>query len=71
MVLDVTIDEHAEIKKVGVIRDVPSLTPAAIAAVKGWTINAATFNGKAITSRLVVAYVFSWPKQKPRYQGVQ
>jgi hypothetical protein len=71
VVLDVTVDEHGEIKKVGVIRDVPSLTPQAIAAVKSWTINAATFNGKPITSKLVVAFVFSWPKQSPRYKGVQ
>jgi hypothetical protein len=71
VVLDVTVDEHGETKKIGVIRDVPSLTPQAIAAVKSWTINAATFNGKPITSKLVVAYVFSWPKQKPRSIGVQ
>jgi hypothetical protein len=61
VVLDVTIDKHGDIKNVGVIRDVPSLTQPAIAAVKSWTINAATFNGKGIASKLVVAFVFRPP----------
>ena len=66
MVLDVTIDKYGAIKKTDVIRDVPSLTPEAIAAVKRWTINAATFNGKAIASKLVVAYVFRSPTMSTR-----
>jgi outer membrane biosynthesis protein TonB len=61
VVLDVTVDKNGDIKKVGVIRDVPSLTQPAIAAVKSWTINAATFNGKGIASKLVVAFVFRPP----------
>ena len=66
VVLDVTIDKYGVIKKTDVIRDVPSLTPEAIAAVKRWTINAATFNGKAIASKLVVAYVFRSPTMTTR-----
>jgi len=58
VVLDVTVDKDGTIKKVGVIRDVPSLSAPAIAAVKGWTINPATFNGKAIPAKLIVAFVF-------------
>ena len=69
--LNVTVDEHGETKKISVIRDVPTYTPRAIAAVKSWIFNPATFNGKAISSKLVVAYVFSYPKDKPRYHGVQ
>ena len=61
VVLDVTIDKYGAVKKTDVIRDVPSLTPEAIAAVKRWTINPATFNGKAIVSKLVVAFVFRSP----------
>ena len=61
VVLDVTIDKYGAVKKTDVIRDVPSLTPEAIAAVKRWTINPATFNGKAIISKLVVAFVFRSP----------
>ena len=66
VVLDVTIDKYGAVKKTDVIRDVPSLTPEAIAAVKRWTINAATFNGKAIASKLVVAYVFRSPTMTTR-----
>jgi hypothetical protein len=66
VVLDVTIDKYGTVKKTDVIRDVPSLTPEAIAAVKRWTINPATFNGKAITSKLVVAFVFRSPTMTTR-----
>jgi hypothetical protein len=66
VVLDVTIDKYGAVKKTDVIRDVPSLTPEAIAAVKRWTINAATFNGKAIASKLVVAFVFRSPTMTTR-----
>ncbi len=61
VVLDVTVSTDGTLKNVAVIRDVPSLTSGAMAAVKGWTINPATFNGKAIASRLVVAFVFRSP----------
>jgi hypothetical protein len=61
VVLDVTVDNDGKIKKVGVIRDVPSLTPKAIAAVRGWTIKPATLLSKAITSKLIVAFVFRPP----------
>ena len=66
VVLDVTIDKYGAVKKTDVIRDVPSLTPEAIAAVKRWTINPATFNGKAIVSKLVVAFVFRSPTMTTR-----
>lgn len=66
VVLDVSLDKYGDIKKVGVIRDVPSLTPEAQAALKRWTINAATFNGKAIASHLVVAFVFRSPTMTAR-----
>jgi hypothetical protein len=58
VVLDVTIDKYGSVKKVDTIRDVPSLTPEAIDTLKQWTINPAKFNGKAIESKLVVAFVF-------------
>ena len=58
VVLDVTIDKYGSVKKVDTIRDVPSLTPEAIDTLKRWTINPAKFNGKAIESKLVVAFVF-------------
>jgi TonB family protein len=61
VVLDATIGKSGEIKKLVPIRAVPSLTSAAISAVKKWTINAATYNGKAITSKLIIAFVFRPP----------
>lgn len=61
VVLDVTVDNSGRVKKIGVIRDVPSLAPAAIAAVRGWTIKPATLLSKAITSKLIVAFVFRPP----------
>lgn len=61
VVLDVTIGKSEEIKKMVPIRPVPSLTSAAISAVKKWTINAATFHGKSITSKLIIAFVFRPP----------
>ncbi len=70
VVLDVAIDKYGQVKKVDTIRDVPSLTQEAIATVKRWTINPATFHGKEIASHLVVAFVFRVPP-KARYKGVQ
>jgi hypothetical protein len=69
VVLDVTIDKNGGVKKIDVIRDIPSLTQEAVSAVKRWTINPATFNGKPIESQLVVAFVFR-PTHR-RYIGVQ
>ena len=66
VVLDVTIDKYGAIKKTDVIRDVPSLTPEAIAAVKRWTINPATFSGKPIPSKMIVAFVFRSPTMTTR-----
>ena len=61
VVLDATIGKSGEIKRLLPIRPVPSLTSPAINAVKSWTINAATFHGKAITSKLIIAFVFRPP----------
>jgi TonB family protein len=61
VVLDVTVDKSGQITKVTAIRGVPSLNSRAISAVKTWTINPATFNGKAITAKVIVAFVFRSP----------
>ena len=66
VVLDVAMDKYGQVKKVDLIRDVPSLSPEAIATVKRWTINPATFNGKPITSKLIVAFVFRSPTMTTR-----
>jgi Gram-negative bacterial TonB protein C-terminal len=61
VVLDVSINKYSEVKKPTPIRPVPSLTSAAIAAVKTWTVNPATFNEKKLAANLVVAFVFRSP----------
>jgi hypothetical protein len=61
VVLDVTVGKSGEIKRLLSIRAVPSLTSPAISAVKGWTLNAATFSGKAISSKLIIGFVFRPP----------
>jgi hypothetical protein len=61
VVLDVSINKYSEVKKPTPIRPVPSLTSAAIAAVKTWTVNPATFNEKKLAANVVVAFVFRSP----------
>jgi TonB-like protein len=61
VVLDITVGKSGEIKRLLPIRSVPSLTSPAISAVKSWTLNAATFNGKASTSKLIIGFVFRPP----------
>jgi hypothetical protein len=61
VVLDLLINKYSEVKKVTPIRLVPSLTEAAIAAVKTWTVNPATLNEKKLDAKLVVAFVFRSP----------
>lgn len=61
VVLALTVDKYSEVKKPTAIHPVASLTPAAIVAVKTWTVNPATFNGKKLDAKLVVAFVFRAP----------
>ena len=61
VVLDLLINKYSEVKKVTPIRLVPSLTEAAIAAVKTWTVNPATLNEKKLDAKLVFAFVFRSP----------
>src|ERR1700687_4792582 len=61
VVLDVMIGKTGGVAKVKVIRDVPSLTPEAIKAVKAWEFSPATFQGQPIAAHLVVAFVFPLP----------
>jgi hypothetical protein len=61
VVLEVVVGESDQIRKVSTIRDIPSLTSQAIAAVNSWSFNSATFQGKAINSDLIIAFVFRSP----------
>jgi outer membrane biosynthesis protein TonB len=61
VVLTLMINKFSEVKEVTPIRSVPSLTEAAIAAVKNWTVNPATLNEKKLNAKVVVAFVFRSP----------
>ena len=61
VVLSLLIDKQSIVKKVTPIRPVPSLTSAATAAVKNWTVNPATLNEKKLDATVVVAFVFRAP----------
>jgi len=58
VVLDVTVDKTGQITRVHVVCDVLSLTPAAISAVETWSFDPALFEGRAIASHTIVAFVF-------------
>ena len=59
VVLEVTIDAEGKIEAVKVARDIVSLTPEAIGAVKGWKFSPAKLDGKPIRSKTTVAVVFN------------
>jgi TonB family protein len=61
VVLALVINKFSEVKRVTPIRSVPSLTAAATAAVKNWTINPATLNEKKLNANVIVAFVFRSP----------
>ncbi len=58
VVLNVTLDTNGNAAKVATLRDVPALTASATGALKKWNFSAATYEGKAIPSHMVVAFVF-------------
>jgi outer membrane biosynthesis protein TonB len=61
VVLGLLINKFSEVKEVTSIRSVPSLTEAATAAVKNWTVNPATLNEKKLNAKVIVAFVFRSP----------
>jgi outer membrane biosynthesis protein TonB len=61
VVLDLLINKFSEVKNVATIRAVPSLTEAAKAAVRTWTVNPATLNEKKVDAKLAVAFIFRAP----------
>jgi len=65
VVLNVIVGESDQVQKVTAIRAIPSLTSQAIAAVDRWSFNSGTFQGKAIHSNLIIAFVFRSPIVSP------
>jgi len=56
--LAVNLDDGGNIINVQVLRDIPTLTSAALVAVHGWTYRAASLDGKHIPSTLLANVVF-------------
>jgi len=61
VVLDVAINSQGNIGQVATVRDVPTLTAAAAAALQHWSFSAAIFGNTPIASKVVVAMVFRNP----------
>jgi outer membrane biosynthesis protein TonB len=61
VVMDASIDSHGNITKIVTVRDVPTLTAAAAAALKNWSFKGAFYGNTPIASKVVVAMVFRNP----------
>jgi TonB family protein len=61
VVLNLTIGTTGNVTKVITLNDVPPLTASAIGALKNWSFSAASYEGAAIESQMVVAVVFRPP----------
>jgi outer membrane biosynthesis protein TonB len=59
VVLEVPVSETGKAGEVKVLRDLPPLTEAAMAAVGEWRFMAATLNGHPVRSKIVLAFVFN------------
>ena len=59
VVVQVTVGRSSAIQRVKVVRDLPPFTRFALSAVNKWHFQAATLDGKPMTSSLAIAFVFS------------
>ncbi len=58
VVIQVILGKSRSIQHLKVVRDLPPFTQFALSAVDKWRFQAATLDGRSITSNLVVAFVF-------------
>jgi len=61
VVLQVAVDQAGRPGAIEVIRGIGSLTSRATQAVKKWGFSPAKYNGKAIPSKIAIAFVFRLP----------
>jgi TonB family protein len=61
VVLDLHVGKSGKVEHAKAIRGVEPLTSAAIAALQSWKLAPATYEGKAVGSRIGVAFVFASP----------
>jgi outer membrane biosynthesis protein TonB len=65
VVLDVTVSSQGKIAHVATVRDMPTLTAAAAAALQNWSFSAAVYGNTPLASKVVVAMVFRNPATAP------
>jgi len=58
VVLDVAINSQGKIAHVATVRDVPTLTAAAAAALQNWSFSVAIYGNTPVASKVVVAMVY-------------
>jgi protein TonB len=61
VVLEAELDETGALREMRVLRDVPSLTQPAKAALRQWKFEPARLDGKPVASRLPVVFSFNIP----------
>jgi Gram-negative bacterial TonB protein C-terminal len=63
IVLKLEIDAEGRAQTIETLRDIASLTPEAVRAVKAWKFEPATFDGRQVSSKTAVAFLFRPPVQ--------
>lgn len=58
VVLEVDLNEKGEVQRTKVVRDLPPFTGKSLAVVKNWKFSPAKFNGKPVSSKIFLAFVF-------------
>jgi TonB family protein len=66
VVLEVSLDETGKITDVRVVRGIASLTEPAERSVRQWKFQSAEFDGKPVSSKIVVAFSFVPPNVGPK-----
>jgi TonB family protein len=59
IVLEIAVDEKGAVESVRTIREIPSLTEAAVESVRNWQFKPAILDGKPIRSRTVAGVTFN------------
>jgi hypothetical protein len=65
VILEVTLSADGKAEGVRALRDVPPLTDEAEAVVGNWRYMAATWNGRAVRSKIVMAFLFQTVYESP------
>lgn len=66
VVLEVALDDTGKITDIRVVRGIASLTEPAERSVRQWKFQPAKFDGKPVSSKIVVAFSFVPPNVGPR-----